>query len=90
MRRTGRCDDVPDAPVVPVSRVATSGPSARHRLICGDATDPATVATLMAGRASPPFHLTALRQPAITPPAAWDGLMRGVFIVANGRRRPGC
>ncbi len=76
-------DEVPDAPVVPVSRpgdVWTIGP---HRLICGDATDPTVVATLMQGDVA--------RLCFTTPPygnqrdytsggiADWDALMRGVF-----------
>jgi hypothetical protein len=40
-------DDVPDAPVVPVSRTGDVWAIGSHRLICGDATDPTVVATLM-------------------------------------------
>lgn len=76
-------DDVPDAPVVPVSctgDVWTIGP---HRLICGDATDPTVVAALMQGDAaglcftSPPYG----NQRDYTSGGVkdWDGLMRGVF-----------
>ena len=42
-------DDVPDAPVAPVSRVGDVWSIGAHRLICGDATDRAVVATLMQG-----------------------------------------
>jgi DNA modification methylase len=76
-------EDVPDAPAVPVSRpgdVWTIGP---HRLICGDATVPEVVATLMDGDqarlcfTSPPYGNQ--RDYTSGGIADWDGLMRGVF-----------
>jgi DNA modification methylase len=42
-------DQVPDVPAVPVSRLSDLWLLGRHRLLCGDATDPATVARLLAG-----------------------------------------
>ncbi len=42
-------DDVPDAPVVPVSREGDVWAIGSHRLICGDATDRTVVAALMQG-----------------------------------------
>jgi hypothetical protein len=39
-RRADATDDVPDAPVVPVSRPGDVWAIGSHRLICGDATDP--------------------------------------------------
>jgi len=54
-------DDVPDVPANPVSRPGDVWQIGAHRLICGDATDPAVVRTLMAGEqaalcfTSPPY-----------------------------------
>jgi DNA modification methylase len=42
-------DEVPEAPAVPVSRPGDLWQLGRHRLVCGDATDAATVARLLAG-----------------------------------------
>ena len=42
-------DQVPEAPAVPVSRPGDLWVLGRHRLVCGDATDPATVGRLLAG-----------------------------------------
>lgn len=42
-------EDIPEAPVVPVSRPGDIWQLGAHRLICGDSTDPAVVAALMAG-----------------------------------------
>jgi DNA modification methylase len=42
-------DEVPAAPAVPVSRPGDLWALGRHRLVCGDATDAATVARLLAG-----------------------------------------
>ena len=76
-------DDVPDAPVVPVSRTGDVWAIGSHRLICGDATDPTVVAALMQDDAarlcftSPPYG----NQRDYTSGGIndWDGLMRGVF-----------
>ena len=76
-------DDVPDAPVVPVSRTGDVWAIGSHRLICGDATDPTVVATLMQDDSarlcftSPPYG----NQRDYTSGGVkdWDGLMRGVF-----------
>lgn len=75
-------DDVPDAPVVPVSRTGDVWAIGSHRLICGDATDPAVVATLMQGDTaqlcftSPPYGNQRDYTNTIID---WDALMRGVF-----------
>ena len=76
-------DDLPDAPVVQVSRTGDVWAIGSHRLICGDATDPTVVATLMQGDAarlcftSPPYgNQRDYTSGGITD---WDGLMRGVF-----------
>lgn len=42
-------DDVPAAPEVPVSRLGDLWLLGRHRLLCGDSTDPATVERVLAG-----------------------------------------
>ena len=42
-------DDVPDAPVLAVSRSGDVWGIGQHRLICGDASDRSVVATLMNG-----------------------------------------
>lgn len=76
-------DDLPDAPVVQVSRTGDVWAIGSHRLICGDATDPTVVATLMQDDAvrlcftSPPYG----NQRDYTSGGVkdWDGLMRGVF-----------
>jgi DNA modification methylase len=76
-------DDVPQAPATPVSRVGDVWAIGAHRLICGDATDPAVVATLMQGEVaqlcftSPPYGNQ--RDYTTGGIADWDGLMRGVF-----------
>jgi DNA modification methylase len=76
-------DDVPEAPTMPVSRVGDIWQLGPHRLICGDATDPAVVATLMQGDTaqlcftSPPYDNQ--RDYTSGGIADWDALMRGVF-----------
>ena len=77
-------DDVPDTPVTPVSQPGDLWQFGPHRLICGDATDPAVVATLMAGETaslcftSPPYGQQRNYTQGITD---WDALMRGVFAL---------
>ena len=76
-------EDVPDAPAVPVSRPGDVWTIGLHRLICGDATVPEVVATLMDGEqarlcfTSPPYGNQ--RDYTSGGIADWDGLMRGVF-----------
>jgi ParB-like chromosome segregation protein Spo0J len=54
-------DDVPDAPTTPVSRPGDVWQLGAHRVICGDAADPAVIEALMAGEqaalcfTSPPY-----------------------------------
>ncbi len=75
-------EDIPEAPVTPVSQPGDIWQLGAHRLICGDSTDPAVVAALMAGdRASlcftsPPYGQQRNYTQGI---ADWDALMRGVF-----------
>ena len=78
----GFTEDIPEAPATPVSRPGDIWQLGSHRLICGDSTDPAVVAALMAGdRASlcftsPPYGQQRNYTQGI---ADWDALMRGVF-----------
>ncbi|QJY32117.1 site-specific DNA-methyltransferase [Diaphorobacter sp. JS3050] len=75
-------EDIPDVPVIPVSRPGDIWQLGSHRLICGDSTDPAVVAALMAGDTarlcftSPPYGQQRDYTKGI---ADWDALMRGVF-----------
>ena len=85
-------DEVPAAPVNPVTRPGDIWQIGAHRLICGDATDPAVVRTLMAGEqaalcfTSPPYGNQRDYTNTIID---WDALMRGVFanlpMAANGQ-----
>ncbi|GHU13540.1 hypothetical protein AGMMS50225_23730 [Betaproteobacteria bacterium] len=76
-------DDVPDAPLVPVSRPGDVWAIGAHRLICGDAADRAVVAMLMQDNTarlcftSPPYGNQ--RNYTSGGIGDWDGLMRGVF-----------
>ena len=76
-------DEVPDAPVIAVSRPGDVWLLGPHRLICGDASDPDVIAALMQDdRAqlcftSPPYGNQ--RDYTTGGIADWDGLMRGVF-----------
>ena len=79
-------DDIPEAPADPVSRAGDVWALGPHRLICGDAADPAVVGALMGEEranllvTSPPYA----NQRAYTTGgiADWDRLMQGVFTVA--------
>lgn len=76
-------DDLPEVPRVPVSRPGDVWCLGRHRLICGDASDPAVVEGLMKGEratlcvTSPPYGNQ--RDYTSGGVADWDALMRGVF-----------
>ena len=75
-------DELPAPPVKPVSRSGDVWTVGEHRLICGDAADPAVIAAVMgADRAglcftSPPYGNQRDYTESIND---WDGLMRGVF-----------
>ena len=75
-------DDVPKVPANPVSRPGDVWQIGTHRVICGDATDPAVVRILMAGEqaalcfTSPPYGNQRDYTNTIID---WDALMRGVF-----------
>ncbi len=78
----GDADELPELLVTPVSKTGDIWHIGEHRLICGDAADPAVIAALMeAERAalcftSPPYGSQRDYTNAIVD---WDGLMRGVF-----------
>ncbi len=75
-------DDMPEAPVVRVSRTGDVWALGAHRLICGDATDAVVVAALMQGDmarlcfTSPPYGNQRDYTQSIS---NWDALMQGVF-----------
>ncbi len=76
-------EDIPDAPLTPVSQPGDIWQLGSHRLICGDSTDPAVIAALMDGETaslcftSPPYGQQRNYTQGI---ADWDALMRGVFV----------
>ena len=78
-----KSDDLPEPPRQPISRSGDVWQLGAHRLICGDACDPAVIATLMQGKeaslcfTSPPYgNQRDYKSGGISD---WDGLMRGVF-----------
>ncbi|MEI8394913.1 MAG: ParB N-terminal domain-containing protein, partial [Rhodospirillaceae bacterium] len=79
----GAEDEVPEPAAQPVSRLGDLWLLGEHRLFCGDSTDPAAVARLMAGDAaallftSPPYGNQ--RDYTTGGIGDWDRLMRGVF-----------
>jgi hypothetical protein len=87
-------DDVPEPPKQPISRPGDVWQLGSHRVICGDASDPATIATLMQGEqaslcfTSPPYGNQ--RDYTSGGIADWDGLMRGVFAQVPMAPRPVC
>ena len=74
----------------PVTRVGDVWLIGRHRLICGDAADPAVIAALMQGEqahlciTSPPY---ARQRDYASGIGDWDALMRGVFAAAEDALR---
>ena len=76
-------EQLPEVPQRAVSRTGDVWQIGAHRLICGDATDPAVIAALMQGEAaslcftSPPYG--SQRDYASGGIGDWDALMRGVF-----------
>ncbi len=75
-------DELPTPPVKPVSRSGDVWIMGEHRLICGDAADPAVIAALMGTEraalcfTSPPY---GSQRDYTNAEVDWDGLMRGVF-----------
>ena len=79
-------DEVPEAPVKPVSRVGDIWVIGEHRLICGDAADPAVIAALMGNGSNPERAALCFTSPPYGSQRDytdtiidWDGLMNGVF-----------
>lgn len=87
----GNVDDDPASTIAPVSRAGDVWIIGAHRLICGDAADPAVVATLMRGETahlcitSPPY--ARQRDYASGGIGDWDALMQGVFGAARAALR---
>lgn len=58
-------DEIPEAPEVPVTKLGDIWQLGRHRVICGDSTDPATIDRLMQGEKAdlvftdPPYRMEA-------------------------------
>ena len=82
-------DDVPEPDEArPVSQLGDVWALGDHRLICGDATDPAVVARLMDGAqasllfTSPPYAQQRDYGAAKEKVGDWDALMQGVFATA--------
>ena len=76
-------EDIPEAPATPVSQPGDIWQLGAHRLICGDSSNPAVIAALMAGEraslcfTSPPYGNQ--RDYTSGGIGDWEGLMRGVF-----------
>jgi DNA modification methylase len=76
-------EDVPETPAVAVTRLGDVWMMGAHRLICGDSSDAAAVATLMDGMTadvcftSPPY--AQQRDYESGGISDWDALMSGVF-----------
>ena len=81
-------DAIPDPPTEPITRPGDIWLLGRHRLCCGDATDPAAVARLMQGEqatlmfTSPPYAQQRDYGAAKEKVGDWDALMQGVFGAA--------
>jgi DNA modification methylase len=81
-------DAIPEAPAEPITRPGDIWALGDHRLICGDATDPAVAARLMDGAqatlifTSPPYAQQRDYGAAKEKVGDWDALIQGVFAVA--------
>ncbi|WP_232295725.1 DNA modification methylase [Pseudorhodobacter aquimaris] len=81
-------DTIPDPPAEPITRPGDILVLGKHRLCCGDATDPAAVAKLMQGEqatlmfTSPPYAQQRDYGAAKEKVGNWDALMQGVFTAA--------
>ena len=81
-------DAIPEPPAEPITRPGDIWQLGRHRLCCGDATDPAAVARLMQGEqatlmfTSPPYAQQRDYGAAKEKVGDWDALMQGVFGAA--------
>ena len=76
-------EEAPEPPAIPVSRPGDLWVCGKHRLLCGDSTDPSVVARLMEGEraalvfTSPPYG--SQRDYTTGGVGDWDALIRGVF-----------
>ena len=81
-------DAIPDPPADPITKPGDIWALGKHRLCCGDATDPAAVARLMQGEmatlmfTSPPYAQQRDYGAAKEKVGDWDALMQGVFAAA--------
>jgi DNA modification methylase len=81
-------DAIPDPPAEPITRPGYIWALGKHRLCCGDATDPAAVTRLMLGEqatlmfTSPPYAQQRDYGAAKEKVGDWDALMQGVFAAA--------
>lgn len=75
-------DEVPELPAAPVTRAGDVWLLGRHRLMCGDSTNPLHIDALMAGQmadlcfTSPPYGQQRVYK---AKGSDWDELMQGVF-----------
>ena len=81
-------DTIPEPPADPITRPGDIWALGKHRLCCGDSTDPAAVAKLMQGEqatlmfTSPPYAQQRDYGAAKEKVGDWDALMQGVFTAA--------
>ena len=82
----GFADAIPEPPADPITKPGDIWALGKHRLCCGDATDPAAVARLMQGEqatlmfTSPPYAQQRDYGAAKEKVGDWDALMQGVFV----------
>ncbi|MFN3973343.1 MAG: site-specific DNA-methyltransferase [Gemmobacter sp.] len=81
-------DSIPEPPAEPITKPGDIWVLGKHRLCCGDATDPAAVTSLMQGEqatlmfTSPPYAQQRDYGAAKEKVGDWDALMQGVFGAA--------
>ena len=81
-------DAIPEPPADPITKPGDIWALGKHRLCCGDATDPAAVARLMQSElatlmfTSPPYAQQRDYGAAKVKVGDWDALMQGVFTAA--------
>lgn len=81
-------DAIPEPPAEPITRPGDIWALGKHRLCCGDATNPAAVTKLMRGDeatlmfTSPPYAQQRDYGSAKEKVGDWDALMQGVFAAA--------
>ncbi len=84
----GFADAIPEPPAVPITKPGDIWALGKHRLCCGDSTDPAAVARLMQGKqatlmfTSPPYAQQRDYGAAKEKIGDWFALMQGVFTAA--------